>query len=39
MSRSTPLVRAAAVFLGGIALLTAAADGRGGGVADRETEK
>jgi hypothetical protein len=37
MSRATPLVRGAAVCLGGIAILTAAADGPGAGVVDRET--
>jgi hypothetical protein len=37
MSRSTPPARAAAVFLGGIAILTAAADGPGAGVVNRET--
>jgi len=37
MSLSAPLVRAAAVVLGGIAILTAAADGPVAGPSDRET--
>jgi hypothetical protein len=37
MSRSTPLVRGATLCLGGIAILTAAADGPSAGVLDRET--